>query len=59
MEKDINIPKGTEITAYIAGNIPLEKSKFEVYAMTALVRIPMMSVHKPFDTDAFSFEEHL
>ena len=27
--KDINIPKGTEITAYVAGNIPLEKSKFD------------------------------
>jgi hypothetical protein len=26
--KDINIPKGTEITAYVAGNIPLDKSKF-------------------------------
>jgi len=27
--KDINIPKGTEITAYIAGNIPLDKTKFQ------------------------------
>lgn len=27
--KDLNIPKGTEITAYVAGNIPLDKSKFE------------------------------
>lgn len=27
--KDINIPKGTEITAYVAGNIPLDKTKFE------------------------------
>lgn len=27
--KDINIPKGTEITAYIAGNIPLDKAKFQ------------------------------
>ena len=26
--KDINIPKGTEITAYVAGNIPLAKAKF-------------------------------
>lgn len=26
--KDINIPKGTEITAYIASNITLDKSKF-------------------------------
>jgi PEGA domain-containing protein len=26
--KDISIPKGTEITAYVAGNIPLEKAKF-------------------------------
>jgi hypothetical protein len=26
--KDINIPKGTEITAYISGNIPLDKVKF-------------------------------
>lgn len=26
--KDINIPKGTEITAYVAGNIPLDKAKF-------------------------------
>jgi hypothetical protein len=27
--KDINIPEGTEITAYVAGNIPLDRSKFE------------------------------
>jgi len=27
--KDINIPKGTEITAYVMGNIPLTKAKFE------------------------------
>ena len=27
--KDINIPKGTEIIAYIAGNIPLDRTKFE------------------------------
>jgi hypothetical protein len=27
--KDVNIPKGTEITAYIAGNTPLDKAKFE------------------------------
>lgn len=27
--KDINIPKGTEITAYVAGNIPLDKIKFQ------------------------------
>lgn len=27
--KDIDIPKGTEITAYVAGNISLEKSKFD------------------------------
>jgi PEGA domain len=27
--KDINIPKGTEITAYVAGNIPLDKTKFQ------------------------------
>jgi hypothetical protein len=27
--KDINIPKGTEITAYVMGNIPLAKAKFE------------------------------
>ncbi len=26
--KDINIPKGTEITAYVMGNIPLAKAKF-------------------------------
>ena len=26
--KDIDIPKGTEITAYVASNIPLEKPKF-------------------------------
>ena len=26
--KDVNIPKGMEITAYIAGNTPLDKSKF-------------------------------
>ena len=28
--KDINIPKGTEITAYIAGDVPLDKTKFEL-----------------------------
>jgi hypothetical protein len=27
--KDIDIPKGTEITDYVAGNISLEKSKFD------------------------------
>jgi len=32
--KDINIPKGTEITAYVAGNTPLEKSKFDSNAPT-------------------------
>lgn len=26
--KDINIPKGTEITGYVMGNIPLQKAKF-------------------------------
>jgi PEGA domain len=33
--KDIDIPKGTEITAYVAGNIPLERSKFELGAEPA------------------------
>jgi hypothetical protein len=27
--KDIDIPKGTEVTAYVAGNIPLDQSKFQ------------------------------
>jgi PEGA domain len=27
--KDINIPKGTEITAYVASNVPLDKAKFQ------------------------------
>jgi cytoskeletal protein RodZ len=27
--KDINIPKGTEITAYVMGDIPLAKAKFQ------------------------------
>lgn len=27
--KDIDIPKGTEVTAYVAGNIPLNESKFQ------------------------------
>jgi hypothetical protein len=27
--KDINIPKGTEITAYVEGNVQLERSKFD------------------------------
>jgi hypothetical protein len=27
--KDINIPKGTEITAYVAGNVPLDKTEFQ------------------------------
>lgn len=33
--KDIDIPKGTEITAYVAGNIPLEKSKFDLTATSS------------------------
>lgn len=33
--KDIDIPKGTEITAYVAGNIPLERSKFDSTAPSA------------------------
>jgi hypothetical protein len=32
--KDIDIPKGTEITAYVAGNIPLEKTKFDSTAQS-------------------------
>jgi hypothetical protein len=32
--KDIDIPKGTEITAYVAGNIPLEQSKFDSTAQS-------------------------
>jgi PEGA domain len=28
--KDISIPKGTEITAYVNGNVPLELAKFQV-----------------------------
>ena len=32
--KDIDVPKGTEITAYVAGNIPLEKSKFDLTAQS-------------------------
>jgi hypothetical protein len=35
--KDINIPKGTEITAYVASNVPLEKSKFEPNAQLVAV----------------------
>ena len=27
--KDIDIPKGTEVTAYIAANIPLDQSRFQ------------------------------
>lgn len=33
--KDINIPKGTEITAYVEGNVPLDKSRFDGQAGTA------------------------
>lgn len=32
--KDITIPKGTEITAYINGDIPLEPTKFQTQAVT-------------------------
>jgi hypothetical protein len=32
--KDIDIPKGTEITAYVAGSIPLEKAKFDSTAQS-------------------------
>jgi hypothetical protein len=32
--KDIDIPKGTEVTAYVAGNIPLEELKFESAAQS-------------------------
>jgi hypothetical protein len=35
--KDIDIPKGTEITAYVAGNIPLEKSKFDLTAQSGTI----------------------
>ncbi len=38
--KDINIPKGTEITAYIAGNIPLDRSKFEAGAQSQVTSSP-------------------
>ncbi|HMH42981.1 MAG TPA: PEGA domain-containing protein [Pyrinomonadaceae bacterium] len=31
--KDITIPKGTEITAYVAGDTPLEPSKFKTSAL--------------------------
>jgi hypothetical protein len=31
--KDINIPKGTEITGYVAGNVPLTKAKFQESAL--------------------------
>ncbi len=33
--KDINIPKGTEITAYVEGNVPLDKSRFDGQGGTA------------------------
>lgn len=32
--KDVTIPKGTEITAYINGDIPLEPAKFQTQAAT-------------------------
>jgi hypothetical protein len=32
--KDIIIPKGTEITAYINGDIPLDQSKFAAATAT-------------------------
>jgi PEGA domain-containing protein len=32
--KDITIPKGTEITAYINGDIPLDPAKFQTQAMS-------------------------
>ncbi len=35
--KDMNIPKGTEITAYINGNAPLERAKFEDSAKPSVV----------------------
>ncbi|HLJ87359.1 MAG TPA: PEGA domain-containing protein [Candidatus Angelobacter sp.] len=38
--KDINIPKGTEITAYITGNIPLDKAKFQGGELSSTVTSP-------------------
>ena len=38
--KDINIPKGTEVTAYVAGNIPLDRSKFEAGAQSQAASSP-------------------
>ena len=41
--KDINIPKGTEIIAYIAGNIPLDRAKFEASDTPAASATPESS----------------
>lgn len=39
--KDINIPKGTEITGYVAGNIPLDKAKFMDQPAPAAAVVPV------------------
>ena len=41
--KDITIPKGTEITAYINGDVPLEAAKFTPSADTSAVSQPSLA----------------
>src|SRR6185437_10554412 len=47
--KDINIPKGTEITAYIASNITLDKAKFmdQPVAASAAAAVVNVSASAP------------
>jgi len=41
--KDITIPKGTEITAYINGDVPLDSKKFQAQDVTAAAQSPAIS----------------
>ena len=50
--KDINIPKGTEITAYVASNIPLEKAKFQEGAPQGATSAAASSSITPAEADA-------
>jgi len=46
--KDMNIPKGTEITAYINGNVQLDRTKFDTQtqASQSQIRPPRNPVHE-------------
>jgi len=45
--KDISIPKGTEITAYINGNVPLDLAKFVAPGRTAVPQVASGAAMNP------------